>query len=230
MTALVTGASGEIGGAIARRLAERGYDIIVHYNSSFPEELLRDIGNMGVKAAPFRADLSKPDELKSLADFAVEAGTDILINNAGVSVVGLFQDIDAESEERLFAVNSIAPIRLARLLLPSMLRRHFGAIVNISSIWGVYGAACEVHYSASKAALIGFTKALADELEGSGVMVNCIAPGFVETKMNDHLTDAEKAAFLAETPLGRAVTPDEVAEKALSLVSGNESGKIIIME
>ena len=230
MRALITGASGEIGGAIALHLAKHGYDLIIHYNSVYPEELLESLRLYGVDAASFRADLSKAEDTERLAGFAVEKGTDILINNAGISIVDIFQNVGAEDAERLLAVNAAAPIRLAQLLVPPMLRQRYGAIVNISSIWGVHGASCEVHYSASKAALIGFTNALSKELENTGVTVNCIAPGFVDTKMNSNLSEEERNAFLSETPLGRAITPEEIAETVLSLIRGSESGKNVIME
>ena len=230
MRALITGASGEIGGAVARHLAKHGYDLIVHYNSVFPEELLSSLRIYGIDIDPFRADLSKSEETERLAGFALEKGTDILINNAGISIVDVFQNVGKEDAERLLAVNTAAPIRLTQLLLPPMLRKGDGAIVNVSSIWGVRGASCEVHYSASKAALIGFSKALSKELENTGVTVNCIAPGFVDTKMNSHLSDEERDEFLGETPLGRAITPSEIAETVLSLIRGSESGKTVIME
>ena len=230
MRALITGASGEIGGAIARHLAKHGYDLIIHYNSVYPGELLESLRIYGVNALPYRADLSKAEDTERLAGFALEKGTDILINNAGISIVDIFQNIRAEDAERLLAVNAAAPIRLAQLLVPPMLRQKYGAIVNISSIWGVRGASCEVHYSASKAALIGFTNALSKELENTGVTVNCIAPGFVDTKMNSNLSEEERNAFLSETPLGRAITPEEIAETVLSLIRGSESGKNVIME
>ena len=231
MRALVTGASGGIGKAAALRLAADGYDVILHCFRGDCEKTAAQIVAGGKRAYICRADLSSPRGVEELADFTLElGGADVLVNNAGVSATGLFQCIDADEARKLFEVNTLSPIGLAQRLLPTMLRNG-GAVINISSIWGVYGASCEVHYSASKAALIGFTKALAQELEPSGVTVNCIAPGFVETPMNAHLSSEEKQAFLASTPLGRAVTPGEIAE-AVSLFAADRTrtGEVLLME
>ena len=232
MRALITGASGEIGSAVALEFARNGFDIIAHFNSSFPSRLKSEIKKENVLFFPFCADFSLPEGAEKLARFALEkGGADILVNNAGVSVVDVFQSVDAKDAEKLFRVNLLSPMRLTQLLLPEMIRKNFGSIVNISSIWGLRGASCEVHYSASKGALIAFTKALADELEPTGVRVNCICPGFVETKMNAHLSDEEKAVFLAGSPLKRAVTTAEIAKKALSLAENDDlNGRIIVLE
>ena len=232
MRALVTGASGGIGGAIALRLAKDGYDLVLHCFSGDCEKLKSEIESFGRAADVFRADLSSTDGAERLVGFVKEkGGVDVLVNNAGMSIVDVFQSVDPAEGERLFFVNALSPMRLTQLLLPGMLRRGSGAIINISSVWGVYGGSCEVHYSASKAALIGFSKALAKELEPSGITVNCIAPGFVDTRMNAHLTEEERAEFLSGSPSGRAITPEEIAA-AVSAFAENRSitGEIKLME
>ena len=128
----------------------------------------------------------------------------------------------ADAEE-LFRVNVQSALRLTQLLLPPMIARKSGRVINVSSMWGSVGASCEVHYSASKAAVIGFTKALAKEVGPSGVTVNCIAPGFIDTPMNAHLTDDERNAILDATPLCRAGTPEDVAALALFLAGDGAS-------
>ena len=233
MNALVTGASGGIGTAIASSLARMGFTVIAHYNSIRPVELLEAEPELADRFIPFKADLSDPEEVDALADFALEkGGVGILVNNAGMSIFSPFFEVDDKEEEKLFSVNTLSPIRLTKRLLPAMLASKSGSIVNIASVWGLRGASCEVHYSASKAAIIGFTKSLALELEPSRISVNCIAPGFVDTKMNSRLSEEEKADFLASAPSKRAIAPEEIAEKVISLALGRDfvTGQIITME
>ena len=140
---------------------------------------------------------------------------DVLVNNAGISISGLLTDIDAPARKRLFDVNVLGAIECTRLLLPQMVRRQSGCIVNISSMWGQVGASCEVDYSAAKAALIGFTKALAQEVAPSGIRVNCIAPGVIRTPMLDCYDEQTLTDLAEETPLGRLGTPEDIVKIAL---------------
>lgn len=148
---------------------------------------------------------------------------DVLINNAGVAYAALFTDTEYADWKRVFAVNVDGAYHCTQAVLPDMVSRQAGVILNVSSIWGLVGASCEVAYSASKAALIGFTKALAKELGPSGIRVNCVAPGVIDTDMNAHLDAPSRAALVEETPLCRLGTPEEVAEALFFLASDASS-------
>ena len=218
MIALVTGATGGIGAAAARRLAAEGYTVIVHYH------------NAGQKAEQLAAEICGTAWQADLGDFAqIDAMTDgilsrfgrvdVLVNNAGIALSGLYQEITDADAMRLFAVNLGGTMHTSKRLLPQMLCEHRGCIINVASVWGETGAACEVHYSAAKAAVIGFTKALAKEVGPSGVRVNCVSPGVIDTEMN-RMHDAETMQALAdETPLGCIGKPEDVAEAIAFLAS-----------
>lgn len=215
-TALITGASGGIGSAIAARLAQEGYLPILHYCSHGDgmEERAAELGGFSVQA-----DLADTDAIECMAEQVLsKAGrVDILVNNAAISLSGLLTDITPQQRRQLFHVNVLGAIECSRVFLPQMIRRKSGCIINISSMWGQVGASCEVDYSASKAALIGFTKALAQEVAPSGIRVNCIAPGVIRTPMLD-CYDAETLRVLAEeTPIGRLGTPEDIAAAAAFL-------------
>ncbi len=215
-TALITGASGGIGSAIAQRLAQEGYLPVLHYCSTSDgmEEKAAKLGGFSVQA-----DLSDVSAIERMAQEILDrtGRVDVLVNNAAVSVSGLLTDIAPAQRRRLFEVNVLGAIECARVLLPQMVHRKSGCILNISSMWGQVGASCEVDYSASKAALIGFTKALAQEVAPSGIRVNCIAPGVIRTRMLD-CYDADTLQALAdETPLGRLGTPEDIAAAAAFL-------------
>ena len=215
-TALVTGAGGGIGAAIARRLASDGYTVVFHSNA-------KGCGKMAAEAhgIAVRADLSDQAQIEAMiADVLAQTGhIDVLVNNAGISVTGLLTDIDPKTRRRLFDINVLAAIECARLLLPAMIRQKSGCILNISSMWGQVGASCEVDYSAAKAALIGFTKALAQETAPSGIRVNCIAPGVIRTPMLDCYDEETLQSLAEETPLGRLGTPEDIADAASFLCS-----------
>ena len=218
MFALITGASRGIGAAAARRLAADGYTVLVHYNQNRPaaEAIAQACGGV-----PIQADLGDFTQIDLMAEKLISRyhAVDLLVNNAGTALSGLFQDISDANAQRLFAVNVGGAMHLTKKLLPAMLAQHRGCIVNIASVWGETGAACEVHYSAAKAAVIGFTKALAKEVGPSGVRVNCVSPGVIDTDMN-RLHDAETMAALAEeTPLCRIGRPEEVADAIAFLAS-----------
>ena len=221
MTALITGASGGIGQALARAFARAGYQVAVHYRSSREgaEEALGLARYEGAEARLYQADVSKEDEVLAMAAAIRDEMGEIthLVNNAGYSQQKLFTDISAGEWEQMFAVHVRGAFYCCRAVLPAMIRRRAGSIVNISSMWGQTGASCEVHYSSAKAALDGMTKALAKELGPSGIRVNGVAPGLIDTAMNRSLGKEALAEFAAATPLGRAGLPEEVAEAALFL-------------
>ncbi len=215
-TALITGASGGIGSAIAARLAQEGYLPVLHYHSHGEgmEEAAARLGGFAVCA-----DLAEASAIEAMAQQVLErtGRVDVVVNNAAVSLSGLLTDISPEQRQRLFAVNVLGAIEVSRAFLPGMVHRKSGCILNISSMWGQAGASCEVDYSASKAALIGFTRALALELAPSGIRVNCIAPGVIRTPMLDCYDEATLRCLAEETPLGRLGTPEDIAEAAAFL-------------
>lgn len=227
-TAVVTGAAGGIGQAICRRLAEDGYDIIIHYNKNEAKAklLAKELEeSFNIKASLLWQDLSEEkggeelsEKIKALTD-----KIDVLVNNAGLSLIGVFQCLDAESVRKLLNVNLTNVMSLTAGILPLMIKEQRGSIINISSVWGVCGGSCEVHYSASKAGLIGFTKALSKEVGPSGIRVNCIAPGFIETKMNSCFDSDTVKSIAEETPLQKTGKPADVAELTAFLVSEKAS-------
>lgn len=218
---LITGASGGIGRAAALAFAQKRYAVALHYNTN--EKAARatadEIIAGGGKAEIFRADIASEGEVNAMFDRAEQSlgCIDTLVNNAGADWKGLFTDMTLSDWERLMAVNCTGVFLCCRRALPQMIRNHSGSIVNVSSMWGEVGASCEAAYSASKAALIGLTKALAKEEGPSGVRVNCIAPGVIDTKMNGDLTEEDMAALCEETPLMRIGTPKEAADAIVFL-------------
>lgn len=220
-TALITGASRGIGSAIALRLAEDGYFTVINYNTSREAaEIIASItGGIAVKA-----DVSDPVEVAEMMNIIAlrSGGIDLLVNNAGISISGLFTDIPVQREQRLWDVNVNGVFNCTRAVLPRMINKKSGRIINISSMWGQVGASCEVHYSAAKAAIIGFTKALAKEVGPSGINVNCIAPGVIQTEMNRQHSAETMDALREETPLCRLGTPEDVA-KAVSFLASPDS-------
>jgi 3-oxoacyl-[acyl-carrier protein] reductase len=220
---LITGASRGIGRAAAELFAREGYGVAINYNSSAGEarSLADALQSKGRHAAAFKADVSDMEQVSAMTEFCeTEFGhIDVLINNAGIAQQKLFTDLTAEDWNRMFAVDVTGVFNCCRCLLPAMIRRHSGKIINVSSIWGICGASCEVHYSAAKAAVIGLTKALAKEVGPSNIQVNCVAPGIVDTKMNAALTQDDKDALCDETPLGRFGSPDDIAAAMLFFAS-----------
>lgn len=220
-TVLITGASRGIGAACAGEFASRGYRVVLGYRTSADaahrlEQQLRDAE---AKVLAVGADVSSEQEVERLFAEAENAfgGVDILVNNAGISQIKMLCDTTSADWEGMFAVNTEAAYLCSRRALAHMVHQKWGRIINVSSMWGLCGASCEVAYSASKAALIGFTKALAKELAPSGITVNALAPGFIDTDMNRHLSLEERTAFFEEIPVGRAGMPAEVAYAAAFL-------------
>lgn len=226
-TVLISGATGGIGEACVRAFAAAGHPVLLltHQQSEKAETLVREIRQSGGNADWRACELSDAASVSAaVADLQrVWHHIDILVNNAGVSRVGLFTDLTPEDWDQIFNINVRGAFLLTRAVLPAMISRRHGSIVNISSMWGQTGASCEVAYSASKAALIGMTKALAKEVGPSGVRVNCVAPGLISTRMNAAFSEEDLAAFAADTPLERGGTPDEVARAVLFLAGEDAS-------
>ena len=216
--ALVTGSSRGIGAAAVRRLAADGWDVTVHYNAS-EDAALALAGELGVRA--IKADVSDPGQVRDLFEAAGPA--DLLVCNAGVAEYGLLTDMDERDWSRLMAVNLDGAWRCCRAAIPHMVHKKAGNIILVSSVWGLYGASCEAAYSASKAALIGLCKALAKELGPSGIRVNCVCPGVIDTDMLARFDFADRQALADETPLGRLGTPEDVAELIAFLASARAS-------
>lgn len=209
---LITGASRGIGAACARVFAKSGYGVIINYNYS-EEEALRLAEEIG--AETIRADVS---DSAQVADMFKAAGeVDVLVNNAGISGFYMLDAMSDDEWNRMIGVNLSGVFYCTRAVLPQMLRRKSGAIVNVSSMWGICGASCEAAYSASKAGVIGLTKALAKEVGPSGIRVNCVAPGAIDTEMNKKLGEEAIKELCEETPLGRLGSPEEVAAAILFL-------------
>ncbi len=207
-TAIITGGSGAIGAALVREFSTDYRVVFTYLNSEERAMALAD----EVGAVPVRCDLSRPEELHRLDEYCDECG--LLINNAGIAQIKLFNDITDEEWQRMTDINLSAAFLLTRNVTRAMIRRHKGCVINISSVWGVHGASCEVHYSTVKAGLIGFTKALSKELGPSGIRVNCIAPGVIESPMNAHLTDEDIRALIDETPLMMLGKPEHISHAA----------------
>ncbi|MBO5104664.1 MAG: 3-oxoacyl-ACP reductase FabG [Ruminococcus sp.] len=217
-TALVTGGTGGIGQAICRKLADNGYCVIINYLHA-EEKARRLADDINGKAVKF--DVSDVDSVNNvLSDIIGSDGKiDLLVNNAGISEIDLFTTIPREKSDSIININLGGTLNCSRAVLPYMIRRKTGCIVNISSMWGQVGASCEVDYSASKAGIIGFTKALAKEVAPSGIRVNCVSPGFIMTEMNSRFTDEELDGIKEEIPLGFFGTPEHVADAVAFLSS-----------
>lgn len=218
-TVLVTGAAKGIGKEIAVKFAKNGYNVFVSYNTSAVKalELAEKYDNITV----IKADVTKKNELENLINQV--GNVDILVNNAGISEIKLFTDVTDEDFEKMMNVNFKSAFCLSQMVLPYMINKKNGRIINISSIWGICGASCEVLYSASKAALIGMTKALAKELAPSGITVNAVAPGVVKTDMMNCFSEEEIKDIEYDIPMGRMGTPEEIAETVFFLASENAS-------
>ncbi len=229
--ALITGASGGIGRAIAQKFIDNGYFVVGQYNSGrkniddFTEQLKEQ--GKGDYFFSIKADLSKTQDIDDMMEnvFSSFKSIDVLVNNAGVSLTKLITDTTEGEWDKVFDVNVKSTYLITNRVLKGMISRKFGKIVNISSMWGLVGSSMEVCYSASKASLIGFTKALAKEVGPSNINVNCVCPGVIDTPMNSHLTQEDLIGLASETPLNRIGTPEEVADLVYFL--GSEQAKFI---
>ena len=225
--ALVTGASRGIGRGIALQLAREGWDVCVNYiqQREAAEVVAAQIRAIGQNAMAVQADVADGEAVNAMVR-AVEAQlgpVTLAVNNAGISGQGLFQDTSNEMWDRHMAVNLGGARNVIRTVLPHMLSEKTGCIVNISSIWGLRGASCEVAYACSKAAVIGLTRSLALELAPSGIRVNCVAPGCIDTDMVKVLGDETRSMLIEETPLGRLGTPEDIAHAVAFFASDKAS-------
>ncbi len=222
-TAIVTGASKGIGYYTALSLSRAGYNVVINYNKSKLEAecLAKAIIAEGGNAITICADVANRQQVDDMVSECLSRfnRVDALINNAGIASQELFTDISIQMWQRMMDVNVNGCFNCAQAVLPHMISEKRGKIVNISSIWGMVGASMEVHYSTSKAAVIGFTKALAKEVGPSNIQVNCVAPGVIQTEMNDNLTKKDLEALVEETPLCRLGSAIEVASCIEFLVS-----------
>ncbi len=225
--AVVTGGASGIGKAIVQTFCANGFDVAIVYNRSEDEAkaLASELCAKGSKVTAIKADVSSSFEVNcAVKEIAEKFGApEVLVNNSGIAEQKLFTDITDEDWNRMIGVNLTGAFNMCRAVLPYMINQKYGRIINISSMWGQVGASCEVHYSAAKAGLIGLTKALAQEEAPSGITVNCIAPGAIDTKMMASFSKEDVAALCEDIPVGRLGTPREIAESVLFLAQKNAS-------
>ena len=226
---LITGASRGIGKELVYEFSKNGDRVFLNYYKSDKEanETAEKTGAILVKA-----DISKSDEVKNMAEFIHNnyGGIDVIVNNAGISQIKLFNDITENDWNNMFDINVKGMFLVTKAFASDMINKKKGKIINISSMWGITGGSCEVHYSASKAAVIGFTKALAKELGPSGINVNCVAPGVINTEMNSHLSEDDLKQLKEETPLEKIGAVSDVAKTVLFLADDNSdfiTGQVI---
>ena len=232
---LVTGASGGIGKAVAEKFAQNGYRVAVHYHNGKEraEALQKQLEQQGCSVMTVQADLRDSMQVQAMIGQIERSwgGVDVLVNNAGVAQQKLFTDITDEEWRNMFAIHVDGAFYCARAVLPEMIHRKRGCIINVSSMWGQTGGSCEVHYSAAKGALQAMTKALAKEVGPSGIRVNCVAPGVILTEMNTRMFDQDTLeALKEETPLETLGTTEDVANMIYFLASaeaGFITGQII---
>ena len=230
-TVFITGGSGGIGSAAVQAFAEAGYNVAFIYNKNeaAAKELCSDIpGSFMVQC-----DVTDGESVNSAVEAALRhfGKIDVLINNAGIAEQILFTDITEEGWDTMLATNLKSCFLTAKAVIPQMISRKSGSIINVSSMWGITGASCEVHYSAAKSGVIGLSKALAKELGPSGIRVNAVAPGVVDTPMNSHLDENAMSMLKEEIPLGKIGRPEEVAS-ALLFLAENEyiTGQVITVD
>jgi len=229
---IITGASRGIGKETAKLLAKDGNKVIANYNKSEQQahELQEELKKENIKIDIFKADVSKREECKKIVEYAINKykKIDVLINNAGISMWGPFTDITDEQIEKIIKVNLYSAIAMTQEAIKYMIREKNGCIINMSSIWGIVGASCEVAYSITKAGIDGLTKALAKELGPSNIRVNSIAPGTIETEMNAQLSEEEIKEIENETPLGKIGKPKDIAKTIQWLIEDEfTTGQII---
>jgi 3-oxoacyl-[acyl-carrier protein] reductase len=214
-TVLITGAAKGIGRAISEAFAQNKYNVVINYFSSeeAAKELEKSLIKQGFSALAVGADVSQRVQVEKMMDAVNRAfgSIDVLVNNAGISQNKLFTDTTEEEWDSMINVNLKGMFNCSQIVVPEMVMKKQGKIINISSIWGMVGASCEVSYSTAKAGMIGFTKALAKELGPSNIQVNCVAPGVIETDMMDSFTAEEKSILIDQTPLMRFGKAEEIA-------------------
>lgn len=231
-TVIVTGGSRGIGAAIVKELALKKYNVVLNYNKSEKEaeKIKEELKEKDINIEIFKADVSDKKQAKELIEFTLNKfkNIDVLINNAGIDQIKPFMEITENDWNTMFKINLNSVFNCTQEALKNMIHNKKGCIINISSIWGITGASCEVHYSASNAAIDGMTKALAKELGPSNIRVNSIAPGLVNTEMNKELSKEDLAELKKEIPLGRIAQPEEIAKSVEWLIEDEYvSGQII---
>jgi len=224
-TALITGGTKGIGKAIALAFLQRGYEVVLNYSNDEAAALAtqEEFNIQGYCPVLLRADVSDEAQVQNMFKdfFSIYGKLDVLVNNAGISLIKVIQDTTLKEWERIFGVNAKSVFLCSKAVTDKMVFAGGGSIINISSIWGEVGASCEVAYSASKGAVIAFTKALAKELAPSNVRVNCVSPGVIDTEMNSHLTAEELEELESSVPMGRIGLPSEVAEACVMLAESS---------
>ncbi|EQK03483.1 TPA: SDR family oxidoreductase [Clostridioides difficile] len=222
-TVLITGGARGIGKAMSKAFAKEGYNVLVNFNKSENEakELYTILNEKNFSVKLFKADISNREYVENMVDYCIKefGGLDVLVNNAGVSQDKLFTDITDEDWDNMMNINLKGSFYCSQVALKYMISEKKGNIINISSIWGISGASCEVHYSITKAGIIGMTKALAKEVGPSNIRVNSIAPGVINTDMLSGYNEEDIDALVEETPLMRLGTPEDIANCAIFLAS-----------
>ena len=213
-TVLITGGSRGIGKCIAENLAKEGFNVVLNYNKSEKQakQIKQELSEQGINIEICKADVSKREEVKKLVKFTLNKfkNIDILINNAGIAKLQMFNDITDEDWQDMISTNLNSVFYTTQEVLPNMIHNKNGCIINISSVWGMVGASCEVAYSVSKAGIDGMTKSLAKELGLSNIRVNSVAPGVIDTDMNSHLDNAIKEEIKNDTPLNKIGRPIDI--------------------
>jgi 3-oxoacyl-[acyl-carrier protein] reductase len=226
-TAIVTGSSRGIGRAIAYEFAKNGYNVVINYNNSEleSEQLVEEIRSMGVEAIAIKADVSNFDQAKFLVDKAIDnfGDIDVLVNNSGITKDNLILRMKEEDFDKVIDVNLKGTWNMCKHISSHFVRRRKGNIINITSVVGLVGNLAQSNYVASKAGVIGLTKALAKELAGRSINVNAVAPGFIETEMTKSLSAEIQDAYLNQIPLRRFGTPEDVANLCMFLASDQAS-------
>ena len=237
-TVIVTGGSRGIGAEIVRAFAKNGDNVVINYNKSKDkaEELAKEVMRLyNVQVMVVKADVSKPDQVEFLIKTAIQVfgKIDVLVNNAGISLYNLLVDSTIEQIQEVIQTNLISCMTACKYASENMVANQSGKIINISSMWGIVGGSGESVYSASKAGIIGFSKALAKELGYSGITVNVVAPGAIETDMISNLSEQDKQAIADETTLGRTGKPSDIASVVVFLASSGAdyiTGQVISVD
>lgn len=224
-TALITGGTKGIGKAVALAFLQQGYEVVINYHSDEETALAtqEEFNIQGYCPILLRADVSDEAQVKAMFRefFGIYGKLDVLVNNAGISLIRVIQDTTSADWDKIFGVNVKGVYHCCRTVADKMIGCGGGSIINIASIWGEVGASCEAAYSASKGAVIAFSKALAKELAPSKVRVNCVSPGVIDTAMNSHLTGEEMEQLIESIPAGRIGYPEDVAKACLYLAEAD---------
>lgn len=232
-TVIVTGVTRGIGRKIALDLAEKGYFVVGFYKSN--REKAEELESQSSMIKTYKCDVSDCEQVDKISDEIIDKYGAVygIVNNAGVAKTSLFTDVSEEDFDKVFDVNVKGTFAITKAFLPSMINQKYGKIVNISSIWGIYGGSCEVVYSASKAAIIGMTKALAREVGPSGINVNCVAPGVIRTDMLNNLSDEDLNELAEDTALLRNGDPSDISKTVLFLLSNDSdfiTGQVLTVD